>query len=83
MRCSSTVVLYREFRCVSNETQLCTACVQVMNADIIMKNTKCSFNRIQREYSFESYFDGDDQNNAILAPLIVCNDPGRIVSGFL
>ena len=29
---------------------------------------------------FERHFDGDDQNNAILAPLIDCHDPSRSVS---
>ena len=32
------------------------------------------------KYVFERYFDGVDQNNAILAPLIDCHDPSRTVS---
>ena len=33
------------------------------------------------KYVFERHFDGADQKNTILAPLIDCHDPGRIVSG--
>ena len=33
------------------------------------------------KYVSECHFDGDDQKNAILAPSIDCDDPGRIVSG--
>ena len=29
---------------------------------------------------FERHFEGDDQKNAILTPLIDCHGPGRIVS---
>ena len=29
----------------------------------------------------ERHFDGDDQHNAILAPLIDCYEPSRTVSG--
>ena len=32
------------------------------------------------KYVFERHFDGDDQKNAILAPLINCHDPGKTVS---
>ena len=32
------------------------------------------------KYVFERHFDGDDEKNAILAPLIDCHDPGRNVS---
>ena len=32
------------------------------------------------KYVLERHFDGDNQNNAILAPLIDCHDPGRTVS---
>ena len=32
------------------------------------------------EICFERHFDGEDQKNAILAPLIDCHDPGRTVS---
>ena len=32
------------------------------------------------KYVCERHFDGDDQKNAILAPLIDCHDPGIIVS---
>ena len=32
------------------------------------------------KYVFERHFDGDDQKNAILEPLINCHDPGRFVS---
>ena len=32
------------------------------------------------KHVFERHFDGDDQNNLILAPLIDCHDPGRTVS---
>ena len=32
------------------------------------------------EICFERHFDGDDQKNAILAPLMVCHDPARIGS---
>ena len=46
-----------QFRCVTKESQLCTACVQVMSADIPMKiifanrHIECSFNCKKREYS--------------------------------
>ena len=33
------------------------------------------------KYVFERHFDGADQKNAILAPLIDCHDQGRTVSG--
>ena len=33
------------------------------------------------KYILERHFDGDDQKNAILAPLIDCHDPDRTVSG--
>ena len=29
------------------------------------------------KYVFERHFDGDNQKNAILAPLIDCHDPGE------
>ena len=32
------------------------------------------------KYIFERHFDGDDQKNAILAPLVDYHDPGRTVS---
>ena len=34
-----------------------------------------------RKYVFERQLDGDDQNNAILAPGMNCHDPGRFVAG--
>ena len=30
---------------------------------------------------FERHYDGDEQNNAILAPWMDCHDTGRIISG--
>ena len=33
------------------------------------------------KYLFERHFAGDDQKNAILAPLVDCHDQGRTVSG--
>ena len=33
------------------------------------------------KYVFDSYFDGDDKKNEILAPFIDCHDPVRTVSG--
>ena len=33
-----------------------------------------------KKNALERYFDGDDQNNAVLAPLINCQDPGRTIS---
>ena len=32
------------------------------------------------KYVFEKHFDGDAQKNAILALLMNCHDPGRIIS---
>ena len=29
------------------------------------------------KYVFERHFEGDDQKNAILAPMIDCHDPGK------
>ena len=35
------------------------------------------------KFVFKIHFDGNDQNNAILAPLMDCHDTGKIVSGEL